>query len=233
MRPFEKLTLATLTLSLALAAPATAQQCLGLSATTRGYVTYGVEGTDGATGKGSTLGLRFGTGMIQLQHRELEPADLIDEMQTLQTLGAFPVRQALPLCVTGAFAWTGYDDDRINSWGADAEGNLIQRGTAAGPYLRIQAPVGVALGKELTVSSRFAVGGFVNPTLVYEYEKYESFDGGTVSRDGIGLGFTTGLSMSFRRLLLRSTLSSLSSRNYTLNGFNNFPFLSVQMGVKF
>jgi hypothetical protein len=225
--------LCALMLTLTLAANAAAQECQGLSNSGRGYFAYGFEGTDGATGEGFTLGLRFPSAGIQLQRRSLEQVNLVDEMETLQGLASFPVIKSLPLCVTAGLGWTGYDDDRVNVFGTDAEGNFIQRGTAAGPYMRLQAPVGVSLGKELRLGSKFAVGGFVNPSLVYEFEKYESFSGATDKRSGIGLGFTTGLSVSYSRLLLRSTMSSLSSRTYTLNGFNNFAFLSVQLGVKF
>jgi hypothetical protein len=233
MRWFGRWAAGTLVLTMWSPAQVAAQECLGLSASSRGYFSYGFEGTDGATGEGFTLGLRLGSGSVQLQRRELEPVGLVDDMQTLQALGAVPISRRMPLCATGGLTWTNYDDDRINAFGNDAEGNLIQRGTASGPYLRLQSPVGVALGKELRVGDKFAVGGFVNPSLVYEFERYESFDGSINSRDGVGLGFTAGMSMSYSRLMLRSTLSSLSSRNYTLNGFNNFPFLSLQLGVKF
>ena len=222
-----------LALTLMAAATAPAQQCLGLSDSARGYFSYGFEGTDGATGEGFTLGLRLGSGSVQLQRRSLEQVNLVDEMETLQGLAVVPVGKRLPLCATVGFGWTGYDDDRVNVFGTDAEGNFIQRGTAAGPYTRLQAPVGIALGKEMQVSSKFAIGGYVNPSLVYEFEKYESFTGSTDTRSSMNLGLTAGVSMSYSRILLRSTLSSLSSHSYTLNGFNNFPFLSVQLGVKF
>lgn len=233
MRLSGRLILGAVAWTLTLSASAAAQQCLGLSNSARGYFAYGFEGTDGASGEGFTLGLRLGGGSVQLQRRTLEPVNLVDDMETLQGLGAVPVLKQLPLCATAGLGWTGYDDDRVNVFGTDAEGNLIQRGTAAGPYLKLQVPVGLALGKELELSSKFAVGGFVNPSLVYEYEKYESFNGNTETRSGVGLGFTTGLTMSYSRVMLRSTLTSLSSHNYTLNGYNNFPFLSVQLGVKF
>jgi hypothetical protein len=216
-----------------LTAQAAAQQCLGLSNSGRGYFAYGIEGTDGATGEGFTLGLRFGKGSVQLSRRSLEQVNLVEEMETLQGLGAVPISTRLPLCVTAGLVWTGYDDDRVHELGVDAQGNFITRGMAAGPYLRLQAPVGVTLGKEIQIGSKLAVGGFVNPSLVYEFEKYESFTGSTDERSSVNIGFTTGLSLSYSRLMLRSTLTSLSSHNYTLNGFNNFPFLSVQLGVKF
>jgi hypothetical protein len=233
MRLSGRLILSAIAMTLVLSAHAAAQQCLGLSNSARGYFTYGFEGTDGASGDGFTLGLRFGNGSVQLQRRTLEPVNLVDDMETLQGLGAVPVTKTLPLCATLGLGWTGYDDDRINGSGTDVEGNLIQRGTAAGPYTRIQAPLGVALGKELQIGSKFAVGGFVNPSLVYEFERYESFTGTREERSSLNLGFTAGLSMSYSRIMLRSALSSLSSHNYTLNGYNNFPFLSLQLGVKF
>jgi hypothetical protein len=154
-------------------------------------------------------------------------------METLQGLAAASVMKSLPLCATAGLAWTGYDDDRVNVFGTDAEGNFIERGTAAGPYLRLQLPIGLALGKELKFGGKLAAGGFVNPSLVYEYEKYDSFTGATDERSSVNLGFATGVSLSYGRVLLRSTLSSLSSHSYTLNGYRNFPFLSVQLGVKF
>ena len=233
MRRSARLATTALTLTLVCSAPAAAQQCVGLSSETKGYFSYGFEGTDGATGDGFALGLRVGNSSVHLQRRELEPVNLIDEMETLQGVVAVPLKTRLPLCITAGLGWTGYDDDRVNVFGQDADGNLIQRGSAAGPYLRLQTPVGISLGRELQLSSRIAVGGFVNPALVFEYEKYESFDGSTHQRNGLGLGITTGVSASYRRVMLRSTLSSLSSHNYTLNGYNNFPFLSVQLGVRF
>jgi hypothetical protein len=233
MRRSAQLVTTALALTLVFTARAAAQQCLGMSHDTRGYFSYGVEGTDGASGEGFTIGLRVGSASVHLQRRTLEPASLVDDMETVQGVAAVPLRTALPLCLTAGLGRTGYDDDRVNVFGQDEEGNLIQRGTAAGPYLRLQAPAGIALGRELRLSNRIAVGGFINPALVYEYERYESFNGATATRGGVGLGITTGVSASYGRLMLRSTLSSLSSHNYTLNGYNNFPFLSLQLGVRF
>ncbi len=233
MRTSGRVVFTALALTVLVAANAAAQECQGLSNSARGYFSYGFEGTDGASGEGFSLGLRFGAGSMQLQRRSLEQVNLVEEMESLQGVAAFPLMKRLPLCATAGVTWTGYDDDRINIAGNDAEGKLIQREMAAGQYLRVQVPVGISLGKELQLGSKFAVGGFVNPSLVYEFEKYESFNGATAERGGVGLGFTAGLSVSYSRLLLRSTLSSLSSHNYTLNGFNNFPFLSLQLGVKF
>ena len=224
---------ASITLVITAAVPAAAQQCLGLSSITRGYFAYGVEGTDGATGDGFTLGLRFGERGVQLQRRTLEPVTLLDDMETVQAVGAAPITKQLPLCVTAGFGWTGYDDDRIQSWGSDPNGGFIQRVTSAGPYRRLQAPVGIAFGKEVRFGSKFAAGGFVNPSLVYEHEKYESSRSEIITRGGVGLGFTAGASLSYNRLMLRSALSSLSAHNYTLNGFHNFPHLSLQLGVRF
>jgi hypothetical protein len=233
MRRSAQLATTALALVVVFAAPAAAQECVGLSRETKGYFSYGFEGTDGATGQGFALGLRVGSSSVHLQRRSLEPVSLIDDMQTVQGVVAVPLKTSLPLCVTGGLTWTGYDDDRANVFGQDEEGNAIQRATAAGPYLRLQTPAGVSLGRELRVSRKIAVGGFVNPSLVYEYERYESFNGNTMKRHGVGLGITTGVSASYGRFMLRSILSSLSSHNYTLNGYNNFPVLSVQLGVRF
>lgn len=233
MRRSARLATTALALTLVFSARASAQECVGLTPDTKGYFAYGLEGTDGASGDGFSLGVRLGRLGLHLQSRTLEPVSLVDDMETVQGMVAVPLRTRLALCPTAGFGWTGYDDDRVDVFGNDAQGNAIQRGAAAGPYLRLQVPAGVSLGRVLRVGRKLALGGFVNPALVYEYERYESFDASTVTRDGLGLGITTGGSVSYGRVLLRSTLSSLSSHNYTLNGYNNFPFLSVQLGVKF
>lgn len=228
-----RLTAMVLALTGVCAARGFGQECVGLSPDSKGYFAYGLEGTDGASGQGLALGLRLGSSGLHLQRRTLEPGNLVDDMQTVQGVAAVALKTRLPLCVTVGLGWTGYDDDRVDVFGNDAQGNVIQRERAAGAYLRLQAPLGISLGRELHVSQHIAVGGFINPALVYEYERYESFNGSTVTRDGAGLGITTGASVTYRRILLRSTLSSLSSHNYTLNGYNNFPFLSLQVGVTF
>ena len=233
MRRSARLATTALALTVVLSAPAAAQECVGLAPDAKGYIAYGLEGTDGASGDGFSVGVRVRGVGLHLQRRTLEPVNLVDDMQTVQAMVAVPLKTRLPLCVTAGFGWTGYDDDRVDIFGNDADGNLIERGTAAGPYLRLQTPVGVSLGRELRIGKKLGLGGFVNPALVYEYEKYESFDATTVKRDGLGLGITTGGSASYGRVMLRATLASLSSHNYTLNGYNNFPFFSAQLGVRF
>lgn len=217
------------------AGPAMAQECLGLSSTSRGYFSYGFEGTDGATGEGFTLGVRLGQGAVQLQRRTLEPASVVDDIESLNAQIAWPITKKLPLCVVTGLAWTGYDTDRINMWSTDGNGNVVQSGTEGGPYLQLRVPLGVSIGKELKLSKRFSVGGFLNNSLLYDYERFDSVSQDReLTRNGFGVAATAGLSLNYSRIMLRPTFTHFSTLNgRSFDEYNDFPFLSIQLGVRF
>jgi hypothetical protein len=219
----------------ATAGPAIAQECLGLSATSRGYFSYGFEGTDGATGEGFTVGVRLGQGALQLQRRTLEPVSVVDDIESVNAQVAWPVTKKLPICVVAGLAWTGYDTDRINSWSTDIEGNVVQSGTAGGPYLRLRVPLGISIGKELKLTKRFSVGGFLNNSLLYDYERFDSaVMDRELKRNGFGVAATGGLSLNYSRLMLRPTFTHFTTLNgKSFDEYNDFPFLSIQLGVRF
>jgi hypothetical protein len=224
----------TTALILGAAAQAAAQECIGISPTARGYFAYGVEGTDGATGEGFTLGVRIGQAGLQLHRRTLEPVSVADDIESLHAQVAVPLSKKVPLCAIGGIGWTGYDTDRIFSWGTDVDGNTVQTGTAGGPYLQLRAPIGLAIGKELKVTERFRVAGFVSNSVVYDFERVDSHEAGRrLERHSLGFAANLGLSLNYGRIMLRPSLYHFTTLRQSYDQYNDFPFASLQLGVRF
>ena len=213
---------------------AAAQECVGIPQDTRGYFSYGMEGTDGATGEGFTVGVRLGQGLLQVQRGTLEPVTVVDDIESLHLQGAYPISKKLPVCLTAGFGWTGYDTDRINGWSTDGQGNITHDGTAGGPYLRLRMPVGISLGKEFKVSENTSAVGFVSNSLLYDFERYERPSFGREQRHAFGVAAAVGVTLNYRRIMLRSSLSNFTTLNgNSVDQYNDFPFMSLQLGIKF
>ena len=211
-----------------------AQECIGISSTARGYFTYGLEGTDGATGEGFTLGVRVGSGSLQLQRRTLEPSSVIDDIESLQAQVAVPVAKKVPVCIVAGIGWTGYDTGEIFSWSTDGDGNTTQSGRAGGPYMQLRVPVGIAVGKEFKFTQRLAFAPFLSNSFMYDYERFESVQlGRNMHEHGVGMVSAVGFSLSYGRFMLRPSLTNTADLNGSFDRYNDFPFLSVQLGLKF
>jgi hypothetical protein len=216
------------------AAPVAAQECIGISSNARGYFTYGLEGTDGATGEGFTLGVRVGSGSLQLQRRTLEPTSVIDDIESLQAQVTVPVAKKVPVCIIAGIGWTGYDTGEIFSWSTDGEGNTTQSGRAGGPYMQLRVPVGIAIGKEFKFTQRLAFAPFASNSFMYDYERFESVQlDRQMHEHGIGMVSAVGFSLSYGRFMLRPSLTNIADLNGSFDRYNDFPFLSLQLGVKF
>jgi hypothetical protein len=227
--------IATLALGLAvtMSAEATAQECLGITAGSRGYFSYGVEGTDGATGETFTVGLRLQDFTMQFQKRTLKPSLMVDDLDRTELQVAYPLARKIPLCIVGGFSWSAYDTDQVFGWGTDENGNTTTHGRAGGPYSQLRVPIGISLGKEFTLTEKFRVATFVQNSVLFEAESGEAFDGTRIHQKTLGLGVTAGLNASYGRLLLRSTISNTRMLDSSLGFYNDYPYMSLQLGVKF
>lgn len=220
--------LMTVGLILSVSAGAFAQECLGISAGTRAYVSYGAEGTDGVTGQALTVGLRLREFNVQLHGRTMDPggrsfsSGVDGRMNTVALQVAHPITKKLPLCVFGGLGWTGYDIERFNAGQ-----------TTTSPYTQIQVPLGISLGKEFKLSDNFSISSFVQNAAVYQLERGDVFDGRRVQEHNLGVGVTAGLGISYGPLMLRSTISNYKLLKNSFGLYNDFPYMSLQLGVKF
>jgi hypothetical protein len=155
------------------ASAAYAQECVGLPAGARGVLTYGFEGTDGATGEGLSFAYQTSGSSVLLRHRALDGFTLVDELRTTE-LQASVRLPALPVCLVIRGEWTAYDNDRLESesWNAEDPGYKTERHRTGGPYRRLRIPVGVGMGGEFRLTDRLSIAPFAAPAVVYEREMY-------------------------------------------------------------
>jgi hypothetical protein len=228
---------AALALGLAatISAEAAAQECLGISAGSRGYVSYGVEGTDGVTGQAATVGLRLSDFNVQLHGRLMDPGGtsfsggVTGSVKTIEAQVAYPITKKVPLCVFAGLGWTNYKLERTGFFGG------TEPTTETGPFTQLQVPIGISLGKEFRVTERFRVSGFVQNAALYRFERYDSglASGGYRTHNTLGLGVTVGAGLSYGPLMLRSTISNHKTLNNSVGLYDDFPYMSLQLGVKF
>lgn len=215
---------------------ASAQECVGLPSGARGILTYGFEGTDGATGQGLGFAYQTQRGAMILQHRWLGDFTLVDEMRTtdLQVSARAP-SVALPVCFTAGLQWTSYDNDRREgeSWRADNPGYRTRMIREGGLYQRARIPAGIAIGHEFRLTESVAITPYLAPGLVYERERYDPEPGSRQIRHTIGWRADGGVTASIGWLVLRSTLRETRTRDYALSSQHNFLELTVQAGVRF
>jgi hypothetical protein len=220
-----------------LTAPAAhAQACVGLPAGGRGQLTYGFEGTDGATGEGLGFAYHTPRAALLVHRRSLEAFTLVDEVRSLDTQGSVPVlRTAVPVCLTLGAGWTGYDNERLESRSSSGRdpGFVTERHRVGGPYRRFRFPVGIAAGREFRPGTGVSLTPFVAPSLVYETESYRPENGTPQERSRLGAGASGGLTLAAGWLVVRSTVSHTATHDRALTGRNNFPTLSVHAGVRF
>jgi hypothetical protein len=221
--------LVTLAFAGTTAMEAEAQECLGYTAATRAYASYGVEGTDGVTGQALTVGMRWRDLNLQLHGRVMDPnaisvsGSAVDgRTHTVQLQAAHPITNKLPLCVFGGLGWTGYDMQRFN--GAE---------TVTGAYTQYQVPLGISLGKEFQLTDRLSLTTFAQNAVLYQFENLSGAQAFDRKQHTIGIGMAAGLGLSYGPLMLRSTISNYKTLNNGIGMYNDFPYMSLQIGVKF
>jgi hypothetical protein len=218
------------------AGAARAQACVGLPSGGRGQLTYGFEGTDGATGEGLGFAYQTPRAALLLQRRSLEGFTLVDEIRSLDAqVSVRALSTQVPVCLTAGAGWTGYDNERLESRSSSGRdpGIVTERHRVGGPYRRFRLPVGLAAGREFALGREVSLTPFVAPSLVYERESYRPEDGPAEERGRLGLGASGGLTLAAGWFVLRSTVSHARTHDRALSGRNNFPVLSVHAGVRF
>lgn len=199
-------------------------------------LTYGFEGTDGATGHGLGFAYQTPQAALLLQHRWLDGFTLVDELRTteVQTSLRIPAIR-VPICVTSGLQWTSYDNDHLvsESWSASDPGHKIERHRLGGPYRRVRIPVGVAVGHEFRLRERVSLTPFLAPGLVYERETYAPENGPEEARQTLGWRASGGVTAALGWLVVRPSVSHTLTQRYALSSQHNFLELSLQAGVRF
>jgi hypothetical protein len=215
------------------AGAAAAQQCVGIPSQGNGFLTYGFEGTDGATGDGVSFAYGTPNAAVLLQRRSMDGFTLVDDLASTEAQLSIRLPAiGLPVCLVAGGQWTAYDNEREQSRSWTDPGYVDQRNRIGGPYERVRVPVGISAGEEFRVG-RVALAPFVTPTLVYESETYRPFDGGAQRRTDWGYGVSGGVTATVGWLVVRPTLSHVSTHEYALSSQHNWPIASLQLGVRF
>lgn len=215
-------------MAVTISAEAAAQECLGITAGSRGYASYGVEGTDGVTGQAATVGLRLSDFNVQLHARVMDPggrtfsSGVNGRMHTVELQVARPITKKLPLCLFSGLGWTGYDLEHFSAGE-----------TSSGGYTQLRVPLGISLGKEFKLTENLGVSTFVQNAALYQFERFDPSDVRASSQSTLGIGMTAGLGLTYGRLMLRSTISNYKTLSSPVGLYNDFPYMSLQVGVKF
>jgi hypothetical protein len=236
MKPNLRLLSASLSaLTLLAAAPAHAQECVGLPGG-RGTLSLGFEGTDGASGQGASFSYQARGTNLQLQHRSLDAFAMEDHLTTTEAQAAVRLpRIRLPLCVTAGLQWTAYDFSTHEStqWTQTDPDYRIERHRIGGGYQRLRVPVGISLGREFEVGRGVSLVPYLQPTVVLESERLTPAGQAPQTRTALGLGVNGGLAVAKDWFVLRANLSNTSSSQYSLSPRNNFASVSLHLGVRF
>ncbi|HEX2080457.1 MAG TPA: hypothetical protein VHG08_22330 [Longimicrobium sp.] len=223
-------------LALACAAGAAqAQECVGLPGG-RGMLSLGLEGMDGATGRGVSFAYQAPGASVQLHHRALDAFAQEDEISTSQAVAAVRLpRSRLPLCITVGAEWTDYEySDHAGS--SYTDGVRTESYHVFGGYQRLRVPVGVSLGREFHVGRGASLVPYLQSTVFWERERLAFRGGSAEERPGWGVGLNTGLAVAKDWFVVRANLAQTKTsfdRSPILNRRNDVPVLSVHFGVRF
>lgn len=219
---------------LGVALPAAAQECVGLPSG-RGILSLGFEGTDGATGQGVSFAWQTPGASLQLQHRSLDAFAQDDEISTSEVQGAVRIpRIRLPLCITAGAQWTDYEYSQHagSSW-SNTDATRTESYRVLGGYQRLRVPVGISLGRELNVGRGVSLVPHLQATAVLEHERLTPAGAAPQTRLGVGWGVNTGLAVAKDWLVVRANLGHTSTYDRALSSRNNFPGVSLHLGVRF
>lgn len=235
MRPNLRLICASLSLlALAAAAPAYAQECVGLPGG-RGMLSLGLEGTDGASGPGVSFAYQTPGASVQLRHRQLDAFAQDDDISSSEVLAAIRLpRSRLPLCVTAGAEWSDYEYSQHegSSWSSQ-DGLRTDRYRVLGGSQRLRVPVGISLGREFNLGRGVSLVPYLQPTVVWERERFTPAGQPAQTRTGLGWGVNGGLAVAKDWFVARATLTHTNTFDRALTSRNNFPGLSVHFGVRF
>ncbi|WP_420128658.1 hypothetical protein [Longimicrobium sp.] len=226
----------------AAAGPAYAQECVGLPGG-RGILSLGVEGTDGATGRGVAFAYQTEGASVQLQHRSLDAFAQQDEISETEVQGAMRLgRFGLPLCLTAGVQLADYEYSEHAGSGTGQDGIYTDSYRIIGGYERVRVPVGISLGREFSVGRGVSLVPYLQPTVVWESERMTSVGnvartgtGGSVTetRNGLGWGVNTGVAVARDWLVVRANLSHTNTVDRALSTRYNRPGVSLHLGVRF
>jgi hypothetical protein len=220
-------------LTLLAAAPAPAQECVGLPSG-RGTLSLGFEGTDGASGRGVAFSYQTGGTNLQLQHRSLDAFAQQDEISETDVQAAVRLtRLRLPLCITAGAQVTDYEYSEHAGSGPGEGGVYTDSYRIIGGYQRLRVPVGISLGREVNVGRGVSLLPYLQPTVVFESERMTPAGQAPQTRTGLGLGLNTGVAVAKDWFVLRANLTHTNTHERALSSRNNFAGLSLHLGVRF
>lgn len=225
---------AILASTLLISAPAAAQSCFGMPAGA-GVFSWGFRGTDGATGTGFLVGTEregFGVmgGLASMEMWAYGDEARLAELRVSRRHTPGPVA----VCTFTGFERTSYTIDRhfMTRYDPDLD-ETIEHHRIEGEFARIRLPVGMAVGREFRQGRTLGVIPHVAAALIYEHERVIAPEGGATRRGILALGATAGLTVRVGSVFVRSTLEHLTTHDNALSGRNNFPVLSLDLGVIF
>lgn len=218
---------------LAAVRPAHAQECVGLPAG-RGVLSLGLDGTDGASGRGVAFAYQTPGASLQLQHRSLDAFAQQDEISETEVQAAIRLgRFRLPLCITAGVQLADYEYSEHAGSGTGADGIYTDSYHIIGGYQRMRVPVGISLGREFNVGRGVSLVPYLQPTVVWEREQMTPAGSAAQTRTGLGWGVNTGVAVAKDWLVVRANLSHTNTFERALSSRNNWPGVSLHLGVRF
>jgi hypothetical protein len=220
-------------LALFAAAPAHAQECVGLPGG-RGMLSLGLDGTDGASGTGATFAYQTPGASLQLQHRSLDAFAQQDEISESEVQAAIRLgRFRLPICLTAGVQLADYEYSEHAGSGTGQDGIYTDRYRIIGGYQRMRVPVGISLGREFNVGRGVSLVPYLQPTVVWERERMTPAGDAPQTRTGLGWGVNTGVAVAKDWLVVRANLSHTNTFDRALSTRYNRPGVSLHLGVRF
>lgn len=221
--------------SLVIALPLGAQDCIGLSRQGNGMLTYGFQGTDGATGYGLDFAFHAFGASVQIQRRSLEAFTVVDRIDTYGAQVAIPIATGgLAACVVAGMETTSYDNERLvsRSWSSDFPTRIVEEHRIGGPYRRVRVPIGLAFGREFHPLDRLSIVPYLIPAIVLQQERLEPEGEQEREREAFTYGLSGGVAFVLDWFVLRSSIAHTMGPD-ALSGRNNFPSLSIHLGVSY
>lgn len=207
------------------AQPLSAQECIGLPVQ-RASLSFGLEGTDGASGGSAGVMIRSGSVHLGLTHASLDKFAQVDHIANTGLQVAWRWTGGAEVCGVAAADWTRYED------GPGVQSTAVEY-VSTGDYTRIRTPLGISVGHELWEGHRVGVTPFLTLAMVYDYERMRLAAGGVDTRGSFGPGTTFGFTTRFGRVLLRSQVANAWTEDRALSNHNNHWNLLLHLGWAF
>lgn len=212
---------------------AAAQSCVGIPNASRGFLAYGLSGTDGAVGEVLAFGYRGSRASILLNRISLSAFTYVDRLNTSVAHIAVPVRRSA-FCLTSGLELTGYDteQEQWEGWDSTDPDFINERHLRGGAYHMVSLPILAQAGSAHRLLG-LGIQPFAAAGPVLQWEQYTPEGGAMQKRSQVATRLGVGVTLTANWLVIRSTVTNASAPSRTLAGRNNFAAFHLKAGVRF